>query len=135
MQASGKGLLAPGSTLRLSIIHCQEIEHLLNAGLWSALARWFSPAMLKIPHKRFDLIAGECLPKGGHRSPAVQNLLAQLGFILSAPDSAEIRSLVTTDPVDQMALGAPLLMKLCRSALLSRFSGTGPRKRQSENQK
>lgn len=90
--------------------------------------------MLKISNQNLGFITGECLLECRHRSPAFQNLLPQLALIFSAPDSAEIWSLVPSDPVDRMALGAPLLMKLCRAALGGGFRSTVSRKRQSDHQ-
>ncbi len=116
------------------MIQCQEVATLLDAELWRSLVGGFRSAVLEIPHKRFDLIAGECLPECGHRSPTVQNLLTQLALILPASDTTEIWSFVPTDPADRVALGAPFLMKLCRATLGSGFTSTISRKRQSDNQ-
>lgn len=91
--------------------------------------------MLEVPHELFDLISGECLPKCRHCPATFQNLLTQRILVLSAADSAEVWSLVAANPPDRVALKAPLLMKLCRPALVRGLTRTVPRERQSENQK
>lgn len=90
--------------------------------------------MLEISHKNIGLITGQSLMECRHRSAAFQNLFPQLALIFSAPDSTEIRSLVPSDPIDRMALGAPLLMELCCAPLGSRLTSAVSRDRQSDHQ-
>ena len=113
-------------------VHLSRLEHhvpSLRADLPRHLVATLRPAMLEIGYERCDLIAGECLPKCRHGSSAVQNLFAQRVLLLPASNSAEVRSFVTANPANGMALNASLLVEFSCSTISRGFAHAVPWKR------